>query len=150
MLTLDCLRNSSRPKKARKRVGRGMGSKTGQTCGRGVKGDKARRGHKFSHGSEGGQLPLYRKLPTRGFVNGRFRSKVFAISLGRLDAICEDGDQVSLEFLQERKIAPRRAPGGLKILSQGEISKKISIEAASFSAQAIEKLELAGIAFECK
>ncbi len=147
MITLSTLTNSFRPKKTAKRLGRGMGSKKGKTCGKGNKGDKARQGYKTRPGYEGGQLPLYRKSPCRGFTNGRFRSDVYAINLGRLDEIFTDGDVVNLKTLQEKGYAPRRALGGLKILSQGELSKKVTIEATSFSQLAEEKLTKAGIKY---
>lgn len=148
MAELWNLSNSHRPKKKRYRVGRGMGSKCGKTCGRGVKGDKSRRGYKHHYGQEGGQIPLYKKLPTKGFTNGMFKTEVFAINLGRLDALFVDGDTVSLETLQEKGVAPRLVPGGLKILSSGDVTKKLVIKARAFSASAEEKLKVAGIVFE--
>ena len=148
MITLSSLTNTHRPDKKVQRIGRGMGSKRGKTCGRGSKGDKARQGYKQRYGHEGGQLPLYRKLPCRGNEVGRFRSEVFAINLGRLDACCADGETVNLKLLQEKGIAPRRAPGGLKILSQGDLKKKVTIEAVAFSQAAEEKLKKAGISFQ--
>ena len=122
MNDLSKLSNSHRPRKKAYRVGRGMGSKCGKTCGRGVKGDKARRGYKHHFGQEGGQIPLYKKLPTRGFVNGLFKNENFATNLDRIEQNFSNGDVVTLEALQEKGIAPRRVPGGLKILSQGELS----------------------------
>ena len=80
-MILSKLFNTHRPKQKVQRVGRGLGSKRGKTCCRGVKGDKARRGYKTRGAHEGGQLPLYRKLPTKGFSNGRFRATPFALNL---------------------------------------------------------------------
>lgn len=148
MITLFSLTNTHRPDKKVQRVGRGMGSKRGKTCGKGSKGDKARQGYKHRFGHEGGQLPLYRKLPCRGNDAGRFRSEVFAMNLGRLDACFKDGEVVNLKTLQEKGIAPRKVPGGLKILSHGELKKKVTIEAAAFSKAAEEKLKKAGISFQ--
>ncbi len=148
MITLSSLSNTHRPTKKIQRVGRGMGSKRGKTCGKGTKGDKARQGYKHRYGQEGGQLPLYRKLPCRGNEAGRFRSEVFAINLDRLDLFYEDGEVVSLQSLQEKGIAPRRVPGGLKVLSRGDLTKKVTIEAAAFSKSAEEKLKKAGISFQ--
>lgn len=148
MITLDQLANSHRPKKKPYRVGRGMGSKCGKTCGRGSKGDKARRGYKNAFGKEGGQIPLYRKSPTRGFSNGRFKNIVFAINLGMIDKLFNAGDVVNLKTLQEKGFAPRRIPGGLKILSGGELNKKVKIEAHYFSQTAEEKLKNSGISFQ--
>ncbi|MBS0651135.1 MAG: 50S ribosomal protein L15 [Verrucomicrobia bacterium] len=148
MISLSTLSNTHRPDKKVQRIGRGMGSKRGKTCGRGHKGDKARQGYKQRYGHEGGQLPLYRKLPCRGMDAGRFRSEVFAINLGRLDAHFKDGEKINLKVLQEKGIAPRRAAGGLKILSQGELKKKVTIEAAAYSKAAEEKLKKAGISYQ--
>jgi large subunit ribosomal protein L15 len=148
MITLSQLSNSHRPKKKAHRVGRGMGSKCGKTCGRGSKGDKARRGFKNAFGKEGGQIPLYRKLPTRGFTNGRFKNEVFAINLGMIEKLFNAGEVVSLKALQEKGFAPRRVEGGLKILSGGELKKKVSIEANFFSQTAEEKLKNNGISFQ--
>ena len=148
MITLSQLSNSHRPKKNRYRVGRGMGSKCGKTCGRGNKGDKARCGFKNSFGMEGGQVPLYKRLPTRGFTNGRFKNEVFAINLGMIEKLFNAGDVVNLKALQEKGFAPRRIPGGLKILSGGELKKKVSIEASFFSQTAEEKLKNNGISFQ--
>lgn len=148
MMNLAQLSNTHRPTKKRYRVGRGMGSKCGKTCGRGVKGDKARRGYKHHFGQEGGQIPLYKKLPTRGFTNGMFKNEVFAINLGMLNQLFADGETVSLQTLQEKGFAPRRVPGGLKILSGGELSKKVTIQASFFSKAAVEKLTKNGISFQ--
>lgn len=148
MMNLGQLSNSHRPTKKRYRVGRGMGSKCGKTCGRGVKGDKARRGYKNHFGQEGGQIPLYKKLPTRGFTNGRFKNVVFAINLGMIDKLFADGETVTLQTLQEKGYAPRRVPGGLKILSGGECKKKVTVQATYFSKTAEEKLKKSGISFQ--
>ncbi len=148
MNELSKLSNSHRPRKKAFRVGRGMGSKCGKTCGRGVKGDKARCGYKNHYGQEGGQVPLYKRLPTRGFTNGMFKKENFAINLGMIDKFFSDGDLVTLETLQDKGLAPRRVPGGLKILSTGLLSKKVIIKALFFSAQAEEKLKSGGISFE--
>lgn len=148
MMTLSQLTNSHRPKKKRVRVGRGMGSKCGKTCGRGSKGDMARCGYKTRPGHEGGQIPLYKKSPTRGFANAKFKNDVFAINLGMIDKLYADGETVSLKTLQEKGFAPRRILGGLKILSGGELKKKVAIQASSFSAAAEEKLKKNGISFQ--
>ncbi len=148
MISLSTLKNTHRPDKKVQRIGRGMGSKRGKTCGRGHKGDKARQGYKQRYGHEGGQLPLYRKLPCRGMDAGRFRSEVFAINLGRLDTYFKDGETVSLKTLQEKGIAPRRVAGGLKVLSYGDLKKKVTIEAAAYSKAAEEKLKKAGISYQ--
>lgn len=148
MITLSSLTDTHRPRKRVQRVGRGLGSKRGKTCCRGVKGDKARRGYKGRFGHEGGQLPLYRKLPTKGFPNGRFTNDVYSINLGLINNLFKDGDVVNLKTLRERGYAPRDPKGGLKILSQGDLKKKVTIEATAFSKSAIEKLEKAKVSFK--
>ena len=147
MINLAQLTNTHRPSKKRHRVGRGMGSKCGKTCGRGSKGDKARSGYKNHFGQEGGQIPLYKKLPTRGFTNGAFKNEVFAINLGMIDKLFSDGETVTLEALQQMGFAPRRSPA-LKILSGGELSKKVTVMANAFSKTAEEKLKKSGITFQ--
>ncbi len=148
MISLSNLANTHRPKKKVQRVGRGVGSKRGKTCCRGVKGDSARRGYKVPFGYEGGQLPLYRKLPIRGFPNGRFKSEVYAINLQLIEQLFQDGDLVNLETLRAKGYAPREALGGLKILAKGEITKKVTVEAHAFSQEALAKLEKAKISFK--
>lgn len=148
MITLSDLHNTHRPHKKVKRVGRGMGSKRGKTCGRGVKGYKARTGYSRRYGHEGGQLPLYRKLPCRGFSNHRFASTVFAINLKRISELFSDGEEVTLVTLRKKGIAPRRYTGGIKILGNGELTKKVAIEAHMFSQGAKEKLEKLSVSFK--
>lgn len=148
MITLGTLQDTHRPRKRVQRVGRGLGSKRGKTCCRGVKGDKARRGFKNMFGKEGGQLPLYRKLPTKGFPNAMFTSDVFSINLSLIDSLFKDGDVINLKTLRARGYGPRKATGGLKILAQGELKKKVTIEAHAFSKGAIDKLEKAKISFK--
>ena len=145
MITLSNLANTSRPKKKVQRVGRGVGSRRGKTCCRGSKGDKSRRGYKRRFGNEGGQLPLYRKLPIRGFPNGRFTSDVYAVNLSLIDQLYNDGETVNLQTLREKGYAPRAPGGGLKILSSGEVTKKVTIEAHMFSKEALAKLEKAKV-----
>ena len=124
------------------RVGRGPGSGNGKTAGKGHKGQNARSGGGVRPGFEGGQLPLYRKLPKRGFNNSKF-AKVYAIV--NVDAlnVFEDGAVVDLDALMAKKIV-RRANDGLKILGNGEITKKLTVKATVFSATAKEKIEAAG------
>lgn len=148
MITLSTLTNTHRPYKKVQRVGRGAGSKRGKTCGRGVKGYKSRTGYSRRYGHEGGQLPLYRKLPCRGFTNGRFTSEVVAVNLSRIDELFSDGEQVNLGTLRQKGLAPRRAAGGLKILGGGELTKKVTIEAHHFSQTARDKLEKASVSFK--
>lgn len=148
MITLSQLTNTHRPEKKIQRVGRGMGSKRGKTCGRGHKGDKARQGYKQTYGHEGGQLPLYRKSPVRGFASGRFRSRGLAVNLAMINSLFNDGETVNLETLLQKGCGRRRTPGGLKVLGQGVLEKKVTIEARSFSKEALKKLEDKSIPFK--
>lgn len=141
MLELSNLRNTSRPRKKVQRVGRGIGSKRGATSGRGGKGDSARAGYRKRFGYEGGQVPLYRKLPIRGFTRGRFVKHSMAISLSDLQRHYKDGETVNCETLREKGLIPRRLPGGVKILANGQLTKKVKIEAHAFSQSAIAKLQ---------
>jgi large subunit ribosomal protein L15 len=141
MLDLSNLKNTSRPKRKVQRIGRGIGSKRGATSGRGGKGDSARQGYRKRYGYEGGQVPLYRKLPIRGFTRGRFVKEAMALSLATLQESFQDGETVNLATLREKKLIPRRLPGGIKILANGELTKKVKIEANAYSAAAIEKLK---------
>lgn len=149
MITLHNLTNSHRVEVNVQRVGRGVGSRRGKTSGRGHKGDKSRSGYKCRYGKEGGQLPLYRKLPTRGFSNEGFRKAPFAINLSMIDSLYESGETVSAQTLIDKGFSPRKIANGIKILSVGEISKKgIIIEATSISKNAIKKLEHSKVEFK--
>ena len=124
------------------RKGRGPGSGNGKTAGKGHKGQNARSGGGVRPGFEGGQLPLYRKLPKRGFNNAKF-AKVYAIvNVEALNAF-EDGAVVDLAALLAKKIV-RKANDGLKVLGNGELTKKLTVKATVFSATAKEKIEAAG------
>lgn len=148
MINLASLKNTHRPKKKIQRVGRGVGSGRGKTCTRGNKGDKSRSGYKRHAGREGGQLALYRKLPTRGFTRGLFIKEVLSINLGLIEKLFENGEVVNYETLRSKGIAPRLLPGGIKILGVGELKKKVTIEAHKFSETARAKLEKHGIKFK--
>ncbi|GAB4185924.1 MAG: 50S ribosomal protein L15 [Simkaniaceae bacterium] len=150
MITLSSLKNTTREKQSRKRVGRGTGSKKGKTSCRGHKGDKSRSGYKRRHGKEGGQLPLYQKLPTRGFLRERFREHTYSINLERIESLFEDGETVNYQTLREKRMVPRKEKiqGGIKILGNGELTKKVVIEANAFSKAAIRKLEEKKIEFK--
>lgn len=148
MLSLSVLKNTTRPKKKIQRVGRGIGSRRGKTSCRGVKGDGCRRGYTRRFGYEGGQVPLYRKLPIRGFTRGRFDKPSFAISLGKIEAAFDAGETVNYESLRERGLVPRKLPGGIKILGSGELVKKVKIEAHAFSEGAKQKLDANKIQYQ--
>ena len=123
------------------RRGRGTGSGNGKTAGKGHKGQNASSGGGVRIGFEGGQLPLYRKHPKRGFHN-KFATVYSVVNVDALNAF-EDGDVVNLAALMEKGII-RKANDGLKVLGNGEISKKLTVEASVFSTTAKEKIEAAG------
>ena len=127
--------------KAAWRKGRGIGSGNGKTAGKGHKGQNARSGGGVRPGIEGGQIPLYRKLPKRGFHN-KF-AKVYAIVNVEALNVFENGDVVDLAALLDRRIV-RKENDGLKVLGNGELTKKLTVKAAIFSASAKEKIEAAG------
>ncbi len=123
------------------RKGRGPGSGNGKTAGKGHKGQNARSGGGVRPGFEGGQIPLYRKLPKRGFTN-RFAKNYAIVNVSDLN-VFEDGAIVDVEALLAAKII-RKPMDGLKVLGNGEITKKVTVKAAVFSATAKEKIEAAG------
>ena len=127
--------------KAAWRKGRGPGSGNGKTAGKGHKGQNARSGGGVKPGFEGGQLPLYRKLPKRGFKN-RFAVNYAIVNVSALNRY-EDGTTVTLEMLMADKVV-REALDGLKVLGNGELTKKLTVKATVFSATAKEKIEAAG------
>lgn len=147
MTNLSELKDTSRPPRKFRRVGRGVGCKRGKTSGRGEKGDGSRQGYRRRFGYEGGQVPLYRKLPVRGFTRGKFVKPTFAIGLSKIDATYKDGETVNLETLREKGLIPRRVPGGVKILANGDLTKKVKIEVHHISQAAEEKLKDKGISF---
>ena len=130
------------------RKGRGAGSGNGKTAGKGHKGQNARSGGGVRLGFEGGQLPLYRKLPKRGFKN-RFATEYAIVNVGTLNDRYENGETVTLENLMDKGIVTK-ALDGLKILGNGELTKKLTVEASIFSATAKEKIEAAGGKTEVK
>jgi large subunit ribosomal protein L15 len=147
MFNLSELKNTSRPTKKVQRIGRGIGSKRGGHSGRGGKGDSHRQGYSKRYGYEGGQVPLYRKLPIRGFTRGRFVKPTAAIGLDTLEAYFQDGETVNALTLREKGLIPRNTSGGIRILANGELSKKVKIEAHHFSTAAAKQLEEKGISF---
>ena len=123
------------------RKGRGAGSGNGKTAGKGHKGQNARSGGGVRPGFEGGQLPLYRKLPKRGF-NNRFAINYVTVNVSELN-VFENGAVVDLEALLAKKIV-RKSLDGLKVLGDGELTKSLTVKAAAFSATAKEKITAAG------
>ena len=124
------------------RVGRGPGSGNGKTAGKGHKGQNARSGGGVRPGFEGGQLPLYRKLPKRGFHN-KFATVYAIVNVEALNNNFQDGDVVTLDALLAKKVV-RKAYDGLKVLGDGELTKKLTVQATVFSAAAKEKITAAG------
>ena len=127
---------------AKKRVGRGSGSGLGGTAGKGHKGQNARAGGGVPAGFEGGQMPLQRRLPKRGFKNAPFKVRYEAINLDRLLAAFEGAPTISLDDIYARGLARRGAP--VKILGKGEIAAAVTVEAHSFSTAAADKIHKAG------
>lgn len=125
-----------------KRLGCGESSGHGKTSGKGHKGQKARSGGSIRLGFEGGQMPLIRRIPKRGFNNAAFKTRYSVINLGELDQF-ESGTQIDEAFLREKGLIRGRA-AGLKILGNGELTKKLAITASKVSASAQEKIEKAG------
>lgn len=135
-------------KKETKRLGRGIGSGTGKTSGKGHKGQWARSGGGVRPGFEGGQMPITRRLPKRGFNN--FFRKIYAtINVCDLESF-DDGATVNLDILCTAGIIGRKEADGLKVLGNGELTKKLNVEAAKFTASAKEKIEKAGGKAEVK
>ncbi len=129
----------------RKRVGRGDASGWGTTAGRGNKGEKSRSGGAKAQYFEGGQTPIIRRLPKRGFTN-IFRVEYEVVNLSRLNDICQEGDVVDVVYLNEKGVIKRGKP--VKILGDGEISKKLTVKAHAFSKSAKEKIEKVGGSIE--
>ena len=145
-MKLNELRDNEGATKSRKRVGRGIGSSTGKTGGRGVKGQKARSGVAIN-GFEGGQMPLYRRLPKRGFrsLNGK---EYGTVSVGRIQAAIDAkkldaSETVTVDALVKAGVL-RRAKDGVRLLGDGELKAKVSFDIAGASKTAIEKVEKAG------
>ena len=127
--------------KAPKRIGRGTGSGTGKTSARGQKGQKSRSGGGVRPGFEGGQMPLARRLPKRGFTN-IFAKEYATVNVSALEAF-EDGTEITVEFLKEQGVI-KKALDGLKVLGDGELTKKLSVKAVKFTKSAEEKIKSAG------
>jgi len=141
-MELHDLHPASGAKKSRKRIGRGPGSGTGKTAGRGHKGQKSRSGYSRRYGFEGGQMPLVRRIPKRGFYN-IFRVEFQVVNLKDLERVFADGDTVSVEVLVEKGLV-RGGKRLVKVLGDGELSKKLSVQVHKFSASARAGIENAG------
>lgn len=126
-----------------KRIGRGIGSGIGKTSGRGGKGQTARSGGQIRLGFEGGQIPLVRRLPIRGFNNYNFRKNYTVINVNLLNAF-NDGDTVDVNTLQEKGLVGDVASYGIKVLGNGELTKKLTVKANKFTKSAEEKITKIG------
>jgi len=132
--------------KERRRVGRGMGSGLGKTSGKGEKGQKARSGVSIPATFEGGQLPLYRRLPKRGFSNYKFKIKYAVINVSDLNRF-QDGTVVTPELLKDCGLLKKQLCG-VKVLGNGTLEKKLTIKANKFSREAVSKIEKSGSTLE--
>ncbi|MEG0794190.1 MAG: 50S ribosomal protein L15 [Bacilli bacterium] len=126
-----------------KRVGRGPGSGMGKTSTRGEKGQKSRSGSSIPAWFQGGQTPLHRRIPIRGFNNKQFETKYATINLSDLENFFNDGDVVTPEVLKEKKII-KKGLSGIKVLANGELTKKLTVKAQRFSTKAVTKIENVG------
>ena len=145
-MSLSNLRPPKGMKQAKKRIGRGQGSGNGKTAGRGHKGAKSRSGFKFKRGFEGGQMPLHRRVPKRGFHNP-FRIEYDVVNLDTLGQKFDAGTVVTPDLLREAGLVPGRAQR-IKVLARGEVGKKLTVHAHKFSGKAAEKIAAAGGATE--
>ena len=145
-MDLSNLKPAERSKKNRKRVGRGHGTGQGAQAGRGHKGAKSRSGFKFKRGFEGGQMPLHRRIPKRGFHNP-FRVEYEVVNLDSLATKFDAGTVVTPDLLREHGLVPR-GKGLVKILARGEVGKALTVHAHKFSGKAAEKIAAAGGAAE--
>ncbi len=129
--------------KARKRIGRGPGSGHGKTAGRGHKGAGSRSGARIKAGYEGGQVKFYTRFPKRGFSNVNFATRYAVVNIGAIDARFDDGAEVNPDMLVKHGLL-RSTREPVKVLGSGEITKRLNITAAKFTASAKEKIEKAG------
>ena len=141
-MKLHELRPSEGAFKTSKRLGRGVSSGHGKTSGKGHKGQNARSGGGVRPGFEGGQLPLFRRLPKRGFSNAMFKVEYATINVSDLEKF-EDGAVVTPELLKEMGILKKQL-SGVKVLGNGELTKKLTVKANKYSRNAIEKIESKG------
>lgn len=141
-MSLEKINKGVHTHRQRKRIGRGPGSGTGKTAGRGHKGQKSNPGYSALSVFEGGTMPLVRRIPKRGFTNV-FAPRVAALNVGDLEQLFNAGDAVTPELLREKSLLKSRYDE-LKILGDGELTKKLKVSAHRFSKSAREKIEKAG------
>jgi large subunit ribosomal protein L15 len=144
-INLSNLKPAAGSKHSKKRVGRGHGTGQGTQAGRGHKGAQSRSGYHFKRGFEGGQMPLHRRVPKRGFHNP-FRTEYAVVNLDTLAERFDAGTVVTPELLREHGVV--RSAGQIKVLARGDISKKLTVRAHKFSGKAAEKIAAAGGAAE--
>jgi large subunit ribosomal protein L15 len=135
---LNNLKPAKGSTRQRKRVGRGPGSGLGKTSGRGEKGQKSRSGFSHKDGFEGGQMPLHRRVPKRGFTNARFKKELVEVNLGRLEAF-DAGTIVTPEILLKHGLI-KKVMDGVKVLGDGDLTKALTVRAHKFSAKAQERI----------
>jgi len=140
-MNLSNLRPPRGQKQKKQRIGQGMGSGRGKYSGRGAKGARSISGYSIMRGFEGGQMPLHRRLPKRGFTN-IFRKEFAIVNIGRLEKL--DGDKFDPGRLLELGVIRKLGAAGLKILGSGELTRKITVQAHVFSKSALEKIQKAG------
>ena len=140
-MNLSNLRPPKGAKHAKKRIGRGQGSGQGVQAGRGHKGAQSRSGYSYKRGFEGGQMPLHRRVPKRGFWNP-FRVEYEVVNLDTIAEKFDAGTEVTPDLLRQHGLVGRA--GGVKVLARGDISKKLTIRAHKFSGKAAEKIAAAG------
>ena len=131
------------PRKKRKRVGRGHSAGQGKTCGRGHKGQQSRAGGGTRLGFEGGQMPLFRRLPKRGFNNAKFRKVYAIVNVGQLEGAFDAGTTVDAAAIRQARLVNAKT-GPIKILGSGELTKSLDVTADRFSESAKKKIEAAG------
>ena len=141
-MSLNNLKPPKGAKHAKKRVGRGQGSGNGKTAGRGHKGAQSRSGYHFKRGFEGGQMPLHRRVPKRGF-NNPFRVEYAVVNLDTLVEVFDAGSDVTPELLRERGLV-REKRALIKVLGRGDVTKKLTVRAHKFSGTAAQKIADAG------
>jgi large subunit ribosomal protein L15 len=144
-INLSNLKPAAGSKHSKKRVGRGHGTGQGTQAGRGHKGAQSRSGYHFKRGFEGGQMPLHRRVPKRGFHNP-FRTEYAVVNLDTLAERFDAGTVVTPELLREHGVV--RSAGQIKVLARGDMSKKLTVRAHKFSGKAAEKIAAAGGAAE--
>jgi large subunit ribosomal protein L15 len=142
-MSLDNLKPPAGSKFPRKRVGRGPGSGNGKTAGRGNKGAQSRSGYSYKRGFEGGQMPLHRRVPKRGFNNKDFRTEYEVVNLDQLEARFDAGATITPESLRTSGLVNARH-ARIKVLARGELTKALTVRAHKFSGPAAEKLAAAG------